>query len=225
MSYNTEYTGYRDGRVGGFGSHIRNVGPAVVGLQECQNADALVSATGNGYARVYGTGSQIYIMYDTNRVGIVAGTEDWMGVISDTYAPRTITWAQFYWKSSPLDTFWFFNTHLPHNLGAASSRNTHASIAQSLLQKMTELGARTTPTIVVCDCNPFASSGSSQGSFESNLNAAGIATQYVGTGRFGGYGGLDKIFATTQHWNKLSGEDEGTGGSDHPAITATLQRI
>ena len=44
----------------------------------------------------------------------------------------------------------------------------------------------------------------------------------MGTGQFGGYGGLDKIFATSE-WTTLAAMDEGTGGSDHPAISAELR--
>lgn len=221
MSYNTNYKGYSDGRVGAFGSHIRSIGPAVVGLQECQDADALRSATGGAYERVYGTGTQNYILYDPARFDVVDGTQGWMAVTSDNYAPRTITWAQFRWKGSS-GTFWFFNTHLPHNNGPATSPNTHAGIAQQFLRKTNELGANGEPTVVVCDCNPFASNGSNQGSFESNLNAAGFRTAYVGTGQYGGFGGLDKIFVSV-NWNVISAQDEGTGSSDHPAITADLQ--
>ena len=79
-----------------------------------------------------------------------------------------------------------------------------------------------TPTIVVGDCNPFASGGASEGSFESNLASRGIPLVYMGTGQFGGYGGLDKIFATTE-WTTIGAADRGTGGSDHPAISAELR--
>ena len=85
-----------------------------------------------------------------------------------------------------------------------------------------ELGAGGTPTIVVGDCNPFASGGASEGSFESNLASRGIPLVYMGTGQFGGYGGLDKIFATSE-WTKIDAGDRGTGGSDHPAISAELR--
>ena len=78
--------------------------------------------------------------------------------------------------------FWFFNTHLPHNLGAAADRNTHARIGQMLLEKRIQLGAGSSPTIVVGDCNPFASSGASNGSFESNLAQGGIKMIYTVTG-------------------------------------------
>merc|ERR1719162_851903 len=37
-----------------------------------------------------------------------------------------------------------------------------------------------------------------------------------------GHGGLDQIFHTTAHFKLLSGGDQGTGGSDHPAIAADL---
>ena len=82
--------------------------------------------------------------------------------------------------------------------------------------------ARSAPTIVVGDCNPFASNGASEGSFESNLASRGIPLVYVGTGAFGGYGYLDKIFATSE-WTKIDAGDRGTGGSDHPAISAELR--
>ena len=103
---------------------------------------------------------------------------------------------------------------------AATDRNTHAGIARQLVDKRNELGAGA--TIVVGDCNPFASNGASEGSFESNLADRGIPLVYVGTGAFGGYGYLDKIFATSE-WTKIDAGDRGTGGSDHPAISASLR--
>ena len=109
-----------------------------------------------------------------------------------------------------------------HNGCAATDRNTHAGIARQLVDKRNELGASGTPTIVVGDCNPFASGGASEGSFESNLADRGIPLVYVGTGAFGGYGYLDKIFATSE-WTKIDAGDRGTGGSDHPAISASLR--
>ena len=109
-----------------------------------------------------------------------------------------------------------------HNGCAAQDRNTHAAIARSLVAKRKGLGAAGTPTIVVGDCNPFASNGASEGSFESNLADRGIPLVYVGTGAFGGYGYLDKIFATTE-WTKIDARDHGTGTSDHPAISASLR--
>ena len=118
--------------------------------------------------------------------------------------------------------FWFFNTHLPHRHNQASDPNTHARIGRSLLNKREELGGANTPTIVVGDCNPFASSGASEGSFESNLANGGIVKVYEAKGNTGGYGGLDKIFASQQHWTTLNAADRGTGRSDHPAIEAWM---
>jgi len=117
--------------------------------------------------------------------------------------------------------FWFFNTHLPHRHGEASDPNTHAQIGRMLLAKRIELGAENSPTIVVGDCNVFASEGAPDGSFESNLAEGGIIKIYEATGRTGGYAGLDKIFASEDYWTG-SGADVGTGKSDHPAIAADL---
>ena len=50
----------------------------------------------------------------------------------------------------------------------------------------------------------------------------GVVRDRLGTGQFGGYGGLDKIFATSE-WSKIDAGDRGTGGSDHPAISASLR--
>ena len=91
-----------------------------------------------------------------------------------------------------------------------------------LLQKRQELGAGNSPTIVTGDCNPFASDGASQGSFESNLAAGGIAKAYQARGNTGGHAGLDKIFASQSHFDWSNGADVGTGSSDHPAIVADL---
>jgi len=143
-----------------------------------------------------------------------------MKVARDCYAQRTITFAKFRTTDGNRE-FWFFNTHLPHNGCDATSRDTHAEIARMLLQKRRELGAESMPTVVTCDFNPFASSGSSQGSFESNLASAGIEKAYEGRGTFGGYAGLDKIFYSPQ-WTASNGADHGTGSSDHPAIIADL---
>jgi len=45
----------------------------------------------------------------------------------------------------------------------------------------------------------------------------------LGTGQFGGYGGLDKIFASDGDWTVQTAGDHGTGASDHPAISAELR--
>jgi len=45
----------------------------------------------------------------------------------------------------------------------------------------------------------------------------------MGTGQFGGYGGLDKIFASDGDWTVQTAADHGTGASDHPAISAELR--
>ncbi|EOD07184.1 hypothetical protein EMIHUDRAFT_198514 [Emiliania huxleyi CCMP1516] len=205
MSYNTKYDGYPccgSDLVPSYGAHIRDLGPAIVGLQECQDANYLAGQTGGRY-----------------QVAFVAGSSGRMDITSDTYAQRTISWAKF---SSGGSEFWFFNTHLPHNLGAAASTATHSQIARALLGKMDELGARGSPTVVTCDCNPFASNGSPEGSFQSNLESrGGFTTVYVGTGQFGGFGGLDKIYVSEEATG-FNGRDTGTGSSDHPAITAQL---
>jgi endonuclease/exonuclease/phosphatase family metal-dependent hydrolase len=221
MSYNTEYTGYRDGRVPAFGEKIVEVSPDVVGLQECQDANALARAS-PGYTVLSGTGPQNYILYDNQRVE--AMESGWWDITRDTYAQRTITWGKFKVRSSG-NVFWFFNTHLPHPLGNAADTNTHSRIAQQLAEKRTELGAGSASTIVVCDCNPFASSGASNGSFESNLDARGISRIYMAGERNsqGGHRGLDKIFASDNDWTTVSAGDRGTGSSDHPAISAVLR--
>lgn len=220
MTYNTVYTGYPccgSNTVPQFGAKIKDVGPAVLGAQECQDASLLAREA--GYEVVPGTGPQNPILYDPNIAALVAGSGGWMDVPKDCYAQRTVTWAKF--KAGGSSEFWFFNTHLPHNGCEAQSSDTHAEIAKMLTEKRVELGAEGQPTVVVCDCNPFASSGSSRGSFESNLASAGIAKAYEGRGTQGGYAGLDKIFYSS-HWTASRGADHGTGSSDHPAITADL---
>merc|ERR1712050_45313 len=111
-----------------------------------------------------------------------------MSIPRDNYAQRYVSFAKF--KLGSRD-FWAFNTHLPHNHNEASSRNTHARIAQQLLEKYRFLGGG--PAIVTGDMNPFASNGASEGSFESNLEDAGWHKSYQARGN-PGYAGLDKIF-------------------------------
>lgn len=214
MSYNTEYRGYPS-RVGAYGRKIKDVGAAVVGTQECQNADALAKAS--TYRLVPGTRGN-YIFYNPAKVSLVAGSGGYMRIPRDNYARRYIAWAKFNFGSIGV---WFFNTHLPHNHNEASSRNTHARIAQMLLQKREELGAGNSPTVVTGDMNPFASNGASKGSFESNLVAGGFFKAYQARGN-PGYRGLDKIFASAAHWRSSNGADQGTGSSDHPAIAVDL---
>merc|ERR1711972_591946 len=155
--------------------------------------------------------------YNPNKVTLVDGSVGHMSILRDNYAARTIVWARFRLGNSE---FWFFNTHLPHNHNQATSRNTHARIAQQLLSKREEPGAGSAPTVITGDCNSFASSGASEGSFESNLIAAGFEKSYQARGN-PGYSGLDKIFASG-HWSSASGADQGTGSSDHPAIAVDL---
>jgi hypothetical protein len=220
MTYNTVYTGYPccgSNTVPRFGEKISEVGPAVMGAQECQDKDLLASAA--GYRVVPGTGPQNPILYDASKVSLVPGSGGWMDVPKDCHAQRTITWAKFTMGDGT--GFYFFNTHLPHNGCEAESRDTHAQIAQMLVQKREQLGAGNVPTAVVCDCNPFASSGSSIGSFESILASSGLRKSYEARGTQGGHAGLDKIFASTD-WTPSKGADHGTGSSDHPAITVDL---
>jgi len=217
MSYNTQYTGYYDGRIPSFGAKIREVGADVVGVQECQIPDALASAS--GYALVTGTGNQNYIFYNAERLRVI--DSGWSTIPEDEYAPRTFTWAIFEIIGNGYQ-FIFFNTHLPHRHGQASDPNTHSLIGQSLLTKRNEIVAdNSMPTVVVCDCNPFASDGASQGSFEDSLDAADIPRLYIARGN-PGFGGLDKIFASSNDWIGSDGSDVGTGDSDHPAIAINL---
>jgi len=220
MSYNTEYKGYWDGRLPYFAAKIVEVNPYIVGLQECQDPDALANDT--GYALLRATGPQNYILYDSDRLQELERGS--MTIPRDDYAQRAITWGKFrvLRGAGAGSEFWFFNTHLPHRQNQASDPNTHARIGRMLLSKRDELGAATDPVIVVGDCNPFASAGASEGSFESNLAQGGITKVYEGRGNTGGFSGLDKIFASQQHWNWSNASDRGTGRSDHPAIAADL---
>merc|ERR1712157_404048 len=61
MSYNTQYNNY-NARMGGYAAKIREVAPAIVGLQECQNRDGLARLS--GYSALKDTGNQNYIMHD-----------------------------------------------------------------------------------------------------------------------------------------------------------------
>jgi hypothetical protein len=215
MSYNTQYNNYQS-RVYGYGKKIAEVGSASVGSQECQDKYALASAS--GYAVVPGTDRQNPIFYNPKIVSFVDGSSGWMRIPRDNHAPRTVTWAQFQLGGK---TYWHFNTHLPHKHGEASSINTHARIAQMVLKKRRELGAGSAPTVVTGDMNTFASNGAPEGTFESNLVAAGFKKSYEARGN-PGHAGLDQIFHSAAHFTVLRGSDQGTGGSDHPAIIAEL---
>ena len=93
MSYNTEYTGYYgDGRIANFAQKIAEVAADVVGLQECQDANALASLVGSPYEVLSGTGAQNYILYNTNRVEYLESGS--MNIPSDTYAQRALTWGK-----------------------------------------------------------------------------------------------------------------------------------
>jgi beta-glucanase (GH16 family) len=218
MSYNTQYTGYPS-LVHKFGSKMREVNAGIIGTQECQDAAALASAS--GYVAVPDTGFQNPIFYNPSKVSLVQGSPGWMKIPRDDYAERTVTWAKFMLGSTEV---LFFNTHLPHNHNQARSRNTHARIAKSLLQKRKELGAEDVPTVIVGDMNTFASQGASEGSFASNIVNAGWHKSYEARGDRGGHAGLDQIFASP-HWTSSNGADRGTGGSDHTAITVDVTLI
>merc|ERR550539_1102402 len=72
----------------------------------------------------------------------------------------------------------------------------HARIARTLLETRNGLGGSNMPTVITGDCNPFASDGNSEGSFESVLIDAGFHKSHQAVGDTGGYRGLDKIFAS-----------------------------
>jgi len=216
MSYNTQYSNY-DSRMGGYAQKIKEVAPAIVGLQECQNRDGLAGLS--GYTANTETGTQNYMLFDTTQVTLTSG--GWMSIPRDDYAPRAITWGQFKLGDT---TIWLFNTHLPHNHNEAHSQTTHARIAAMLLQKRKDLGAEHAPTIVLGDMNSHASNFNKvhTGGFESNLEANGFVWAYTAKGG-PGFGGIDHILYSAPHWTHSDCRDTGTGGSDHTSITCDLK--
>jgi len=215
MSYNTEYRDYKN-RMEGYAAKIREVAPAMVGLQECQDRDGLARLS--GYTANLETGKQNYMLFDPSKVTLVSG--GWMPIPRDDYAPRAITWGKFMLGDIAI---WFFNTHLPHNHNEARSQRTHARIADMLLQKRKELGAEHEPTVVVGDMNSHASAFNKvdTGGFESNLEANGFVWAYTAKGN-PGYPRIDHILYSAEHWTHSGCRDTGTGGSDHTSITCDL---
>lgn len=215
MSYNTEYKEYWR-RMGGYARKIKEIAPAIVGLQECQDRDGL-AALAHYWANKL-TGRQNYMLYDHNQVTFLSG--GWMRIPRDEYAERAITWGKFKLGGTE---FYFFNTHLPHNHGEARDKTTHAKIARMLLRKRRQLGAEHTPTIVVGDMNSFASDWNhvKGGGFESNLEANGFVNAYTAHGH-PGHAGLDHILYSREHWTHHNCADTGLGGSDHSSITCDL---
>jgi endonuclease/exonuclease/phosphatase family metal-dependent hydrolase len=213
MSYNTQWNDY-DARMHGYAQPIKNIAPAIVGLQECQNRDGLARLAGS--TALTGTGYCNYIMHKPSMVTPV--TQGAMRIPRDDYAERCISYAQFKFGDSAI---WFFNTHLPHNHNEASSQSTHATIARMLVQKRRELGAENSPTIVVGDFNPHASNWNKapEGGFRSNLQANGFTHAYESQGSLRGY---DHIMYSTAHWTHQNCRDTGTGGSDHTSIACDL---
>eukprot|EP00122_Pirum_gemmata_P001049 Pgem_evm1s936 len=214
MSYNTKYDGYPH-LLHDFADKIREIRPAVVGLQECQDRDGLARAS--GYTALTNTGKQNYILYDQDTVKLLEYGH--MRIPKDDYAERAITWGKFQTVDT-FSVFWVFNTHLPHAHGEASSKSTHAHIARMLIEKRRELRADNDPTIIVGDMNSFASNYNDVnvgGGFESNLNANGFNTAYIGKGD-PGFAKLDKIL-NSKELTPSNCADTGTGNSDHTSIT------
>jgi len=215
MSYNTEYKNYNS-RMAGYAHKIKEVAPAIVGLQECQNRDGLARLA--GYTANMETGRQNYILFDHQKVTLLTG--GWMSIPRDNYAPRAITWGKFMLGDREI---FFWNTHLPHNHNEARSQTTHARIASMFLQKRREVGAENAPTIVVGDMNSHASNFNRvhTGGFESNLEKNGFVWAYTARGN-PGYGRIDHILYSAAHWTHSGCRDTGTGGSDHTSITCDL---
>jgi hypothetical protein len=90
MSYNTEYTGYTDGRINDFAQKIAEVAADVVGLQECQNPIDLARLS--GYTLLLETGTQNYILYNAKRLQQLESGS--INIPRDDYSQRTITWAK-----------------------------------------------------------------------------------------------------------------------------------
>merc|ERR1712050_346724 len=75
MSYNTEYRDYNR-RMGGYADKIKEIAPAIVGLQECQNRDGLAALS--GYTANVDTGKQNYMLFDVGKVSLLSG--GWMPI-------------------------------------------------------------------------------------------------------------------------------------------------
>jgi endonuclease/exonuclease/phosphatase family metal-dependent hydrolase len=200
----------------GYAEVIKEIAPAIVGLQECQNRDGLASAA--GYSALTGIGYCNYILYNSSKVTPMS--QGSMSIPRDNYASRCISWGQFRFGDSAI---WFFNTHLPHNHNEAWSKTTHAQIAHMLLDKRKELGAENAPTVVLGDFNSHASDHNNVagGGFRSNLQENGFTWAYMAQGS-PGYGSIDHILYSTPHWTHQNCRDTGTGGSDHTSITCDL---
>jgi endonuclease/exonuclease/phosphatase family metal-dependent hydrolase len=197
------------------GQNIIALNPDIMGTQETQDAKLLERYT-NGLLKYLPNtrGNPIYYNPDKMSWEGVSGS---FRIPRDNYAERSVTFGKF--KLGGV-AFWLFNTHLPHKHNEAGRRNTHANIAQTLLDERKKLGADNEPTVVTGDFNPFASNGDSQGSFESNLVSDGFTKSYQAV-----HWGLDKIFHSTEHWTSANGADGPFGGSDHTPIHVELTML
>jgi endonuclease/exonuclease/phosphatase family metal-dependent hydrolase len=218
MSYNTEFNGYPGhgghDRVGAYGAKIREVNAAVVGVQECQDAEALAQASGSGYSVVPNTGGGNNILYKPASVSLVPGSSGHFSIPKDDYAARTVTYAKFRKQGHE---FLFFNTHMPHDRGEARDPGTHEKIGSMVMKKRAELQANDLPTILTADTNRHKAKCKT---FGERLKEGGIHEVYRATGNRGGHGHIDAIFYSGSGSN---GKDEGTGESDHPAISAVIE--
>jgi hypothetical protein len=218
MSYNTLYTNFpsaggNDKKMKLIGDNIINMNPTVLGTQETQDKLLLEKYTNGLLTLVPDTDFQNPIYYNPNKVSLE--TSGWFSIPSDDYSSRTFTYANFKLDSI---SFWLFNTHMPHKHGEAGAINTHANIAQILLEKRSELGANGTPTVIIGDFNTFASDGDPLGSFENNIVNGGDFTKSYQAMHWG----IDKIFHSTEHWTAVNGYDGPFGGSDHTPILVEL---
>ena len=218
MSYNTLYTNFpsaggNDKKMKLIGDNIINMNPVVLGTQETQDKLLLEQYTNGLLTLVPNTDFQNPIYYNPNKVSLE--TSGWFSIPSDDYSSRTFTYANFKLDSI---SFWLFNTHMPHKHGEAGAINTHANIAQILLEKRSDLGANGTPTVIIGDFNTFASDGDPLGSFENNIVNGGDFTKSYQAMHWG----IDKIFHSTEHWTAVNGYDGPFGGSDHTPILVEL---
>lgn len=214
-TYNVEYKNF-DHRVYSLAEDISQSNADLVGTQENMSPGKLAQATGMSFARLGNRGDNSILYRQSRLYPVSSGTEM---IANDYIAPnvrRSIAYGVFQFQNRQI---FVANIHLPHRKGAASDPATHSRIAHQLLDLRNRKGAKNFPSIVLCDCNSFASNGSVK--FETVLHNNGFKIAQRGHI----YGGIDKVFFTPAHFSRHGGDVRKKHISDHDIVYADLKLL
>lgn len=190
-------------------ANIRGMQADTLGLQECNDAGAVASRTGNMYTAVSPFNDNQGVMMKPGVFNVLAqGSRDLQA--RGKWGNRYVNWVKLRHVVSGR-SFWHFNTHwcVASGNGYTCNSGVRAAGAKNMVRAIREV-AGSSPVVVTGDFN--AGMGE-QGIQEFLRNGFALARN----------SGVDAIFYSRAHWSVVGATVGSASGSDHSPVIVDLQ--